>query len=95
MSNQKWAEVLHKILAGSKYIWHGASEINSEEYYGLDDQMGYFDHVIDFVSEVEKRAYMAGFLDGATEVVKETEPESEVDKGVNQITAERRYLQWR
>lgn len=83
------------LLMGSKYIWTPLpTELNEEELYGLDDQMGYLDHITDFVSEAEKKAYMAGFLEGATEVLAE-EGREVIDETVNQITAERRYLGWR
>lgn len=87
-----WRDILEKILLGSKYIWTPLpTELNLEEFNGVDDQMGFVDHVTDFISDVEKKAYMAGFAGGVSEVLKETE---ELDIVTNQITAERRYLEW-
>ena len=89
----KWQAMLEKVLLGSKYIWEPLPEkINQEELYGLDDQMGYLDHVTEFVSEVEKKAFMAGFAEGVATMLKEDET---LDKPTNQITAERKYLEWR
>lgn len=91
---RKWREMLEKVLMGSKYIWEPLPEaLNPAEMFGADDQMGYFDHISDFIAEVEKRAYLAGFAAGAREVL--DEEKLELDLATNQITAERKYLEWR
>lgn len=95
--NRKFIEGL---LLGSKYIWNPLpTELNEEELHGLDDQMGYLDHVVDAVSEIEKKAYIAGFAEGVEEILKEYAEflgvEPKPDMVVNKITAERRYLGWR
>lgn len=88
-----WRDMLEKVLMGSKYIWDPLPQaLNPAEMFGADDQMGYLDHLAEFISEVEKRAYLAGFAEGVSEMLKEDET---LDKPTNQITAERRYLEWR
>lgn len=95
-----WRELLEKLLLSGKYIWHPLpAEVNLDELHGLNDEMGYLDHVTDFIYEVEKKAYKAGFAEGVLEVIKET-GEGDMkglvfDESVNQITAERKYLKWR
>lgn len=91
-----WRELLQTLLISSKYIWQPMPKtLDESEFYGANDQMGFLDHVIDFISDVEKQAYKAGFAEGAAEVVKEREPEMVIDVTTNQITAERKYLEWR
>jgi hypothetical protein len=94
----KWKSALSKLLQASRFCWYLEGntkplQLVEEEFYGASDEMGYLDHVTDFISEQEKRAYLAGFLHGAQEVA--TEHNEVVESPTNQITAERRYLVWR
>jgi hypothetical protein len=86
---------LANILFGSRYCWmKETGEFLADEFYGVADEIGFLDRVESVVDEAEKKAFKAGFLDGAIEAVKD-EPSLALDKTVNQITAERKYLKWR
>lgn len=88
---KKWIKKLEELLLSGKYCWAN-NELQADEFYGLDGEMGFYDHAVDFVSEVEKKAFIEGFFLGALEVCREDET---IDRAVNTITAERRYLGWR
>jgi predicted phage-related endonuclease len=84
-------ELVQTLLA-AKFCWDKEGSFLPDEFYGVSDQMGLVDHVRNILSNERKKAYMAGFLKGVQEVATETEV---VDETINQITAERRYLEWR
>lgn len=89
-----WEKDLKNVLMGGKYCWTG-NKFNEEEFYGYNDQMGWYDHVRCLVEEVEKQTYLAAYLQGTIDLAKELEKENVIDVVVNQVTAERKYLDWR
>jgi hypothetical protein len=90
---------LANVLMGAKYCWNREGEFEADEFYGLNDEMGFVDHVEAIVDDAEKRAFKAGFLAGVKVLAEEDETYQQhqcvVDEAVNQITAERKYLAWR
>jgi len=70
-----------------------APKIGFDEFYGDSLTMGFLDHILDMVRDCRRDAYIGGFYDGASEVVKE-DPLLTVDPVVNKITAERAFLKW-
>lgn len=89
-----WNKDLEAVLKAGKYVWT-ENRFNEEEFYGYNDQMGWFDHVRNLIEEVEKQAYKAGYLQGTIDLAKELEAGNVIESVVNQITAERKYLEWR
>jgi len=81
-------------LMGAKYCWDKEGKFLADEFYGADDQMGLFDHVLEMLNQAEKRGFLGGFEACAKLVAKES-PEKKVDIVLNQINAEREYLEWR
>ncbi len=87
----QWIKSLRETLLSGKYCWKNG-ELQADEFFGANDTMGFLDHVASEVSDIEKKAYMAGYLAGCDAMKKEDET---IDVPYNQITAERSYLQWR
>jgi hypothetical protein len=90
---------LANVLMGAKYCWDKDGKFLADEFYGLNYEMGFLDHMEAMIDETEKKAFKAGFLSGVKVLVEEDDSYKDarlaVDEGINQITAERKYLEWR
>jgi hypothetical protein len=90
-----WQKTLEDYLVSTlPYCLDDDRRIVRSELFGENDSMGLIDHLIDLITLELKHAYMAGFLTGVKEVVKE-DPSVVVDEIANQVTAERKYMEWR
>lgn len=85
-----WIKSIKDTLLSGKYCWVDG-DLQADEFYGANDTMGFLDHVVSEVSDIEKKAYMAGYLAGCEQMKKEDQT---IDVPYNQITAERSYQQW-